>query len=382
MTLRKIIISPDSFKGTMSSIEVCNIIEQGIENIFTDTEVIKIPIADGGEGTVDAFLTAIGGEKIKTKVKGPLFEEVEAFYGILPDKETAVIEMAAASGITLVEDKKNPLFTTTYGTGQLILDALNKGCSKIIIGIGGSATNDGGIGMAAALGVKFLDKENEEIDLNGRGLEKLERIDISGIDKRVKECSIVAACDVDNPLYGLIGAAYVFAPQKGADERMVKILDENLKNLAGIVRRDLDMDVQNIPGSGAAGGLGAGLVAFAGAKLQPGIKIVLDVVKYDEIISNADLIITGEGKIDGQSLRGKVPVGIAEKALKYHIPVIAIVGAVGDEAEKVYERGITSIFSTNLQPIPFEQAKICCRENLLKITESVMRLVKRTQNIK
>lgn len=366
----------------MSSIEVCNIIEQGIENIFTDTEVIKIPIADGGEGTVDAFLTAIGGEKIKTKVKGPLFEEVEAFYGILPDKETAVIEMAAASGITLVEDKKNPLLTTTYGTGQLILDALNKGCSKIIIGIGGSATNDGGIGMAAALGVKFLDKENEEIDLNGRGLEKLERIDISGIDKRVKGCSIVAACDVDNPLYGLTGAAYVFAPQKGADERMVKILDENLKNLAGIVRRDLDMDVQNIPGSGAAGGLGAGLVAFAGAKLQPGIKIVLDVVKYDEIISNADLIITGEGKIDGQSLRGKVPVGIAEKALKYHIPVIAIVGAVGDEAEKVYERGITSIFSTNLQPVPFEQAKICCRENLLKTTESVMRLVKRTQNIK
>lgn len=380
--MRKIIISPDSFKGTMSSIEVCNIIEQGIENIFPDTEVIKIPIADGGEGTVDAFLTAIGGEKIKTKVKGPLFEEVEAFYGILPDKETAVIEMAAASGITLVEDKKSPLLTTTYGTGQLILDALNKGCSKIIIGVGGSATNDGGIGMAAALGVKFLDKENEDIDLNGRGLEKLERIDISGIDKRVKECSIVAACDVDNPLYGSTGAAYVFAPQKGADKRMVKILDENLKNLAGIVRRDLDMDVQNIPGSGAAGGLGAGLVAFAGAKLQPGIKIVLDVVKYDEIISNADLIITGEGKIDGQSLRGKVPVGIAEKALKYHIPVIAIVGAVGDEAEKVYEKGITSIFSTNLQPIPFEQAKICCRENLLKTTESVMRLLKRTGNTK
>lgn len=380
--MRKIIISPDSFKGTMSSMEVCSIIEQGIQNIFSDTEVIKIPIADGGEGTVDAFLTAIGGEKIKTKVKGPLFEEVEAFYGILPDKETAVIEMAATSGITLVEDKKNPLLTTTYGTGQLILDALNKGCSKIIIGIGGSATNDGGIGMAAALGVKFLDKENEEIDLNGRGLEKLERIDISGIDKRVKECSIVAACDVDNPLYGSTGAAYVFAPQKGADERMVKILDENLKNLAGIVRRDLDMDVQNIPGSGAAGGLGAGLVAFAGAKLQPGIKIVLDVVKYDEIISNADLIITGEGKIDGQSLRGKVPVGIAEKALKYHIPVIAIVGAVGDEAEKVYEKGITSIFSTNLQPIPFEQAKICCRENLLKTTESVMRLLKRTGNTK
>ncbi|MCY6356352.1 glycerate kinase family protein [Clostridium sp. ZS2-4] len=377
--MKKIIISPDSFKGTMSSIEVCNIIEQGIENIFPNTEVVKIPIADGGEGTVDAFLTAMGGEKIKVKVKGPLFEELEAFYGILPDKETAVIEMAAASGITLVEDRKNPLLTTTYGTGQLIFDALNRGCSKIIIGIGGSATNDGGIGMAAALGAKFLDKENKEIDLNGGGLEKLESIDTSGIDKRIKNCTIVAACDVDNPLYGPTGSAYVFAPQKGADERMVKILDENLKNFAGRVRRDLEIDVQDIPGSGAAGGLGAGLVAFAGAKLQPGIKIVLDVVKYDEIISNADLIITGEGKIDGQSLRGKVPVGIAEKASKYHIPVIAIVGAVGDEAEKVYERGITAIFSTNLQPIPFEQAKICCRENLLKTTESVMRLVKGTQ---
>ncbi|MCY6372237.1 glycerate kinase [Clostridium ganghwense] len=382
MTLKKIIISPDSFKGTMSSIEVCSIIEQGIKNIFPDTEVIKIPIADGGEGTVDAFLTAIGGEKIKVKVKNPLFEEVEAFYGVLPDKETAVIEMAAASGLTLVEDRKNPLVATTYGTGQLILDALDRGCLKIIVGIGGSATNDGGIGMAAALGVRFLDEENKEVDLNGGGLENLERIDISGIDKRIKNCTIVAACDVDNPLFGPSGAAYIFGPQKGADERMVKMLDENLKNFAGIVGRDLGVDVQNIPGSGAAGGLGAGLVAFAGAKLQPGIKIVLDVVKYDEIISNADLVITGEGKIDGQSLRGKVPVGIAEKASKYDIPVIAIVGAVGDEAEKVYERGITSIFSTNLQPIPFEEAKICCRKNLLKTTESVMRLIKGTQGIK
>lgn len=285
----------------MSSMEVCNIIEKGIQNIFPDTEVIKIPIADGGEGTVDAFLTAIGGEKIKTKVKGPLFEEVEAFYGILPDKETAVIEMAAASGLTLAEDKKNPLLTTTYGTGQLILDALNRGCSKIIVGIGGSATNDGGIGMAAALGVKFLDEENKAIDLTGGGLEKLERIDISDIDDRVKECTIVAACDVDNPLFGPSGAAYVFAPQKGADEGIVKILDENLKNFATMVRRDLDVDVQNISGSGAAGGLGAGLVAFAGAKLQP---------------------------------------------------------------------------------IPFEHAKVCCRENLLKTTESVMRLIKGTKNIK
>ncbi|MCY6485328.1 glycerate kinase [Clostridium aestuarii] len=374
--MKKIIISPDSFKGTMSSIEVSGIIEQGIKNIFPEIQVIKIPIADGGEGTVDAFLTAIGGEKIRVKVKGPLFQEIEAFYGILPDKQTVVIERAAASGLTLVEDKKNPLLTTTYGTGQLILDALDKGCTNIIVGLGGSATNDGGVGMAAALGAKFLDEGNKEIYLNGGGLEKLERIDISGIDKRIKNCTIVAACDVDNSLFGTSGAAYIFAPQKGADERMVKILDENLKNFAGIVGRDLGVDVQNIPGAGAAGGLGAGLVAFTGAKIQPGIKIVLDIVKYDEIISNADLIITGEGKIDGQSLRGKVPVGIAEKASKYDIPVIAIVGAVGDEAQKVYERGITSIFTTNLQPIPFEEAKIYCKENLLKTTESVMRLIK------
>lgn len=377
--MKKIIISPDSFKGTMSSMEVCNIMEKGIRNVFSNTEIIKIPIADGGEGTVDAFLQGVGGEKIKVKVKGPLFQEVEGFYGILKDKKTAVIEMAAASGIILAKDNKNPLITTTYGTGELILHALDKGCTNIIVGVGGSATNDGGIGMAAALGVKFLDNENKEIELNGSGLGKLYKIDTSNIDKRIKNCKITAACDVDNPLFGKNGAAYIFAPQKGADKKEVKVLDENLKNFASVIKKDLNLDVQNIPGSGAAGGMGAGLIAFFGAHLTPGIKIVLDVVKYNEIIYDADLILTGEGKIDGQSLRGKVPVGIGEKALEYNIPVVAIVGSIGDELEKLYEKGICAIFSTNLQPIPFEEAKKHCRENLLKTTEMVMRLIRETK---
>ncbi|QZY54425.1 glycerate kinase family protein [Crassaminicella profunda] len=373
--MKKIVISPDSFKGTMDSIEVCNIIEKGIKNIIQNVKVIKIPIADGGEGTVDAFIHAVGGEKVKVKVKGPLWDEIEAFYGILSDGETAVIEMASASGLPLVEDRKNPMLTTTYGTGQLMMHALNQGCKKIIIGIGGSATNDGGIGMATALGAKFLDDMGNEIDLNGGGLKNLEKIDVSGITNKLQNCEVVAACDVDNPLFGLNGAAYVFSPQKGADEKMVKELDENLRNFAGILYRDLDIDVQNIQGSGAAGGLGAGLVAFAGAKLQSGIKIILDIVKFDEIILDADFVITGEGRIDGQSLRGKVPIGIAEKAVKYNVPVIAIVGAIGIDAEKVFEKGITSIFTTNLRPEPFEEAKKNCKENLLKTTEAIMRLI-------
>ncbi|GAA0180301.1 glycerate kinase [Clostridium sediminicola] len=374
--MMKIIVSPDSFKGTMSSLEVCDIIEKGINNIMQNVEVIKIPIADGGEGTVDAFLEAIGGEKVYVRVKGPLWDEVEAYYGILPDGNTAIIEMASASGITLVEGRKNPLLTTTYGTGELIIDALDKGCKKIIVGIGGSATNDGGIGMAAALGVKFLDINEDGIDLNGGGLQHLDKIDNSCLIDGLNDCEVIAACDVNNSLYGVNGAAYVFAPQKGADEEMVKLLDHNLKNYAGILARDLEIDIQNVPGAGAAGGLGAGLVAFTGAKLQSGIDIVLDTVKFDEVVSNADLVITGEGKIDGQSLRGKVPIGISQKASRYNVPVIAVVGAIGDEIEEVYKKGITTVFTTNLKPEPFEKAKINCKENLLKTTESIMRLIK------
>lgn len=372
-TLKKIVIAPDSFKGTMSSIEVCDIIEKGIKNIRPDVETVKIPIADGGEGTVEAFLASIGGEKINATVKDPLFRDIESFYGILSDGKTAVIEMAAASGLPLVEEEKNPCLTTTFGTGQLILDALNRGCTKLIIGVGGSATNDGGIGMAAALGVRFLDENEQPISLNGQGLASLHHIDMSQKDKRLNECEILVACDVDNPLYGVSGAAYVFGPQKGADRDMVEYLDNNLKHYAGILHKDLGIRVQEIPGSGAAGGLGAGFVAFTSAELRAGIKIILDCVRFDEIISDADLIMTGEGKIDGQSLRGKVPVGIAERALKSKVPVIAIVGDVGDDIDLVYEKGISAIFSINRVAVPFDKAKLRCKEDLLETVEAMLR---------
>ena len=233
--LKKIVIAPDSFKGTMSSIEICNIAEDSIKAVFPDIDVVKVPIADGGEGTVDAFLAAIGGCRLELSVKGPLFDDTAAFYGILPDGTTAVIEMAAASGLPLVSDRKNPLLTTTYGTGELIMDALDRGCRKIIIGLGGSATNDGGIGMAAALGVKFLDADGEMIRLSGGGIASLAKIDVSGLDSRIKDCEILAACDVDNPLYGPNGASAIFGPQKGADPETVETLDNNLRHYADIL---------------------------------------------------------------------------------------------------------------------------------------------------
>ncbi len=374
--MKKLVIAADSFKGTMSSIEVCSLIERGFKAIIPELETVKVPIADGGEGTVDAFLTALGGEKIKVRVKDPLFREIESFYGILPDQKTAVIEMAAASGLPLVEGKKNPSLTSTYGTGELIIDALNRGCNKLIIGIGGSATNDGGIGMAAALGVKFLDEAGNSVPLNGAGLARLRRIDSSGKDPRITHCQVLVACDVDNPLYGENGAAYVFAPQKGADPEMVEYLDQGLRNYAAVLRKDLGLDVQAIPGAGAAGGLGAGLVAFTPAQLRPGIEIVLEAVNFGEIIAGADLIITGEGKIDGQSLRGKVPVGIADRAKDSGVPVIAIVGDVGDGLEAIYQRGITAVFSINRVAVPFAEARLRAKEDLVATSESIARLLK------
>ncbi|HHW48056.1 MAG TPA: glycerate kinase [Clostridiaceae bacterium] len=378
--MKKIVIAPDSFKGTMNSIEICDIVERGIKNVFPEAETVKVPIADGGEGTVDAFLEAVGGTRINIKVKDPLMREIDSFYGILNDKKTAVIEMAAASGLPLLSDEeKNPSLTSTYGTGQLMLDALEKGCSRIILGLGGSATNDGGIGMAAALGVKFLDKDNNEIPLNGGGLKYLHRIDVSGKDPRLEKCEIIAACDVDNPLYGPNGAACVFSPQKGADEEMVKMLDDNLKHYAEVIQNDFGITVQDIPGTGAAGGIGAALVAFMGARLESGIKIILDCVNFDNLISGADLIITGEGKIDGQSLRGKVPVGIAGRALKQGVPVIAVVGNIGDDIDAVYDKGISAVFCTSRKPVPFDIAKLHCREDLLATIESIMRYTKAIQ---
>lgn len=372
MSLKKVVICSDSFKGTLSAIDACDAIESGMKMADSDIATVKLPMADGGEGTIEVLLKALGGERKTIQVTGPNFRRIYASYAILNNK-TAVIEMAQASGLCLASQPRNPSKTTTYGTGELILDALNNGCRKFIVGIGGSATNDGGIGMASALGVSFFDKQGNQISLNGGGLKSLEKIDLSNIDTRLSECDIEVACDVDNPLYGLNGASYIYAAQKGADKSMIQELDDNLKSYADIIKRDLGIDVQEIKGAGAAGGLGAGLVAFANAKLKSGIEIILDATNIDNAIKDADLIITGEGRIDDQSLRGKVPIGILNRALKYNVPVIAIVGSIGDEIDSIYQAGIVSVFSINRQPLDFEVAKLHTKENLTRTAEALIR---------
>lgn len=371
--MKKVVIAPDSFKGTMSSVEVCEIIEKAFNKISPGTVTVKIPVADGGEGTVDAFLAANGGNRININVKDPYFNDIESYYGILPDKVTAVVEMAAASGLPLVGEKKNPLLTTTFGTGQLIRDAIDRNCSRIILGIGGSATNDGGIGMAAALGIRFLDDSRSEIRLTGEGLGRLSHIDKTFLDKRLENCEIIVASDVDNSLCGKEGASYVFGPQKGADEKMIKQLDNNLLHYSDILQKELGIQVKDIPGTGAAGGMAASLLAYTRCTIKPGIVIILDTANFDAAIEDADLIITGEGRIDGQSLRGKVPVGIAARAKRYNIPVVAIVGSIGDGLDALYSCGINAVFSTGKKPVPFEEAKHTCREDLYCTTENLIR---------
>lgn len=375
--MKKIILAPDSFKGTMSSIKICNIMSSVIQKHYPDVEVLKIPVADGGEGTVACFLEACGGRLVSVKVKGPYFDDIDSFYGILSDGCTAVVEMAAAAGLPLVEEKKNPMLTTTFGVGQLIRHALENGCTKIIIGLGGSCTNDGGTGMAAALGIQFMDQNDNPFIPTGGTLSKISKIDITDRIKALNDCTIVAACDVDNPLYGQNGAAFVFAPQKGADDEMVKNLDSQLKHLANVIQRDLEKDIAHVPGAGAAGGLGAGIIAFTGGSLKRGIDIVLDTVQFNELVKNCNLIITGEGKIDGQSLRGKVVVGVAGRAKKADIPVIAIVGDIGDDVDAVYDEGVSAILSINRVAVPFEQARVRSEKDLALTMDTLMRLIKR-----
>ncbi|NLN65210.1 MAG: glycerate kinase [Clostridiaceae bacterium] len=376
--MKKVILAPDSFKGTMSSIRICDIMEKEIKKHVPDIDVIKIPVADGGEGTVECFLEALGGTRVPVEVSGPLFEKVNSFYGILPDQTTAIIEMAAASGLPLVqEDKRNPLHTTTYGVGELIRHAIvEKGCKNIIIGLGGSSTTDGGAGMACALGVKFFDEHGKDFTPVGGTLENISRIDMSGLEQKLRECTILGMCDVDNPLYGKNGAAYIFGPQKGATPENVILLDNNLKHLSDLIKRDLNMDIANVPGSGAAGGLGAGILAFLKGALRSGIETVLDTVKFDTIIQGADIVFSGEGKIDGQSLRGKVVVGVAQRAKKQNIPVIAVVGDIGDDTDGVYETGVNAIVSINRVAVPFKIASTRSEEDLAKTMDTIMRLLK------
>ena len=377
-----IVIAPDSFKGSISAIRATHLITQGIQKVLPEVNCIKFPVADGGEGTVEAMVTANGGIIKQQNVIGPLGKTIKASYGLLNNR-VAVVEMAEASGLPLVsENLKNPLITTTYGTGQLIKAALDDGCSNIIIGIGGSATNDGGVGMAQALGISFKDAHGNEIGYGGGAIANLVSIDMSSLDPRIKNTNITVACDVTNPLCGKEGASAVYGPQKGATPKMVTQLDANLKHLANTVKTQLCVEMDNIKGGGAAGGLGAGLMVFCNATLKPGIDTVLDAINIDDHLKNAHLVITGEGKMDSQSMYGKVPVGIATRAKKYNIPVLAIVGSIGALSPTIYESGIDSIISCVNAPMTLEEAIANTDELLIQAAERAMRMIKMGTTIK
>ena len=373
----KFVVAPDSFKGSVSAVEAASAMEEGIKRVFAHSEVIKIPLADGGEGTVEALVTATDGKIIHLTVLDPLGRERESFFGILGNGKTAVIEMAAASGLPLLKpEERNPYITTTYGTGQLIKAALDFGCDEIIIGIGGSATNDGGAGMAQALGVSLLDNCGRELSFGGRALKDLHTINLANMDARLNKTKITAACDVDNPLCGERGASAVYGPQKGASPEMVKELDAALANLADKIKEQMGVDVLHVPGAGAAGGLGAGILAFLKGNLKPGIELVLDAVGFDHKVKDADLVLTGEGRIDEQTAYGKAPMGVAQVAQKYGVPALAFGGILGDNYEKVYEKGIAFV-SANVQSIiSLDEAMKNSYALLAANTERAMRAVK------
>lgn len=373
--MEKIIIIPDSFKGTMSSVLLCEKIKTCVLEHFPKAQIITIPIADGGEGTVDAFLATFPySEKVYLEVTGPFFSPVKAFYGL--GQDIAVIEMASCAGLPLTRSNRNPCLTTTYGVGQLITHALNTGRRRILVGLGGSGTNDAGCGIAAALGVRFLNAKGENFVPTGGTLHDIQKIDLSGLDPRIRDSDITAICDIDNPLYGPHGAAYVFSPQKGADPTMVEFLDQGLRHLDQVVIKDLGISLSGFPGTGAAGGCGFGLKAFLGAEMKMGIETLLNEVKFDYLLKGCDYVITGEGKIDGQSLRGKVVSGVARRAQKAGVPVIAIVGDIGDDAYRSYEQGIAAIFTTNRQAVDFSVARHRCVEDLVRCTDNLMRFIK------
>ncbi|MES5941787.1 MULTISPECIES: glycerate kinase [unclassified Bacillus cereus group] len=361
----KVVIASDSYKESLKAIKVCEAIERGFGAIFPKAEYVKIPIGDGGEGTVDSLVDATDGRMIPLHVTGPLRERIQAFYGMSKDKKTAFIEMAAASGLQHVPVKKrNPLITTTKGTGELILHALDEGAEHIILGLGGSATNDGGAGMLSALGVRFINGKGEVIEPSGGTLHSIVAIDFSCMDARLMHIKIEAACDVDNPLVGIGGASFVFGRQKGANAEMMKELDENLKHYANILKQYLSCDVSEIPGAGAAGGMGAAVIAVLQGSLRRGIEIVLDYTNFNKHIEGADLIITGEGRIDEQTAYGKAPVGVAERAKHSRIPVIAIGGSVSPNYSAVHEKGIDAVFSITASPMTLEEAYKVAEENI------------------
>ncbi|SDD87772.1 glycerate kinase [Pricia antarctica] len=373
-----VVIAPDSFKECLSAKEVALNMALGVAEIMPEAEIVQIPISDGGEGMLEALVNGSQGRFVSVKVKDPLLRDIEAQYGILDDQKTAVIELAKASGLDLLAEKeKDPLSTSTFGTGQLIKDALDKGCTKLIIGIGGSATNDAGTGMISALGARFLNAKGEILKQGGGSLGELERIDISDLDKRLADCEVLVACDVSNPLTGETGASFVYGGQKGGSHETLQLLDKNLTHYAAILKKDLNIAIDTVPGSGAAGGTGAALMAFMGGKLTEGIGLVLDTLNMDEYLKKADVVITGEGKIDQQTLYGKTIAGIAKMAKRHNVPVIVITGKIGDAIGGIYENGVTAVFSIVDQPMELEHAITDAPRLIQNCTKAVFQTIQR-----
>ncbi|WP_414164977.1 glycerate 2-kinase [Superficieibacter sp. BNK-5] len=368
----KIVIAPDSYKESLSASEVAQAIEKGFREIFPDAQYVSVPVADGGEGTVEAMIAATQGTEYTAQVTGPLGEPVDACWGISGDGKTAFIEMAAASGLALVPpSQRNPLVTTSRGTGELILQALEHGARNIIIGIGGSATNDGGAGMVQALGAKLCDANGTDIGNGGGSLIGLNSIDITQLDPRLRECTIRVACDVTNPLTGEKGASRVFGPQKGATEELIVELDRNLDHYADVIKKSLRIDVKQVPGAGAAGGMGAALMAFLGAELRSGIEIVTQALNLEEHIHDCTWVVTGEGRIDSQSINGKVPVGVAQVAKKYHKPVIGIAGSLTKDVGIVHQYGIDAVFSVLTSISTLEDAFRGAFDNIYRASRNI-----------
>lgn len=373
----KIVIAPDSYKESLSALEVASAIEAGFREIFPEADYVKIPVADGGEGTVEAMVAATQGNIVRLTVTGPLGKPVEAFYGLSGDERTAFIEMAAASGLELVPAaQRDPLITTSFGTGELIKDALDRGVDHIIIGIGGSATNDGGSGMMQALGAQLLDEHGKQIAYGGGALPQLARIDIEQLDTRIKQCRFEVACDVSNPLTGEKGASAIFGPQKGATPQLVQQLDKALEHYATLIHRDLDMDVLHIDGGGAAGGMGAALHAFCQAELRSGIEIVTEALGLAEQVKDADLVITGEGRIDSQSINGKVPIGVAKVAKQFNKPVIGIAGSLTADVGVVHQHGLDAVFSVLFSICTLDDALANAAQNVRLTARNVAAVIK------
>lgn len=378
----KIVIAPDSYKESLSAQEVATQIEAGFREVFPDASYVKLPVADGGEGTVEAMVAATQGRIVEIQVTGPLGDKIDAFFGLSGDEKTAFIEMAAASGFERVPSaQRNPLLTTSYGTGELIRSALDHGVKHCIIGIGGSATNDGGAGMAQALGAKLLDAQGESIGFGGGALDTLTRVDARELEQRIKSCRFEVACDVTNPLTGKLGASAVFGPQKGATPAMIVQLDNALKHYAEVIRHSLDIYVDQVLGSGAAGGMGAALLAFCNAELRQGIEIVTEALGLDELVRDASLVITGEGRIDSQTVHGKVPIGVARVAKRYNKPVVGIAGGLTADVDVVHEHGLDAVFSVLYNIFSLEEALDNPAANVRMTARNVAATIKLTQTL-